>query len=232
MQALLGKGGKDARYGRVELSNRKLVQPRIDAVRLNARNRFQPSRIDEAIPGGVAGNGELDDVLSTQRGNQLLRRSERDDLSMVHDADAVAEPLRLLHIVSRQNDGAARLLEPVHQVPQMTPRWRIETGGGLIEKEQLRIAHQCARHRQPLLLASRQTAHARAALLFQLRCVDGLIHGEAAPVKAAKEPQRLLHRELVGKLGLLELNADALAQFARDRKSTRLNSSHRCISYA
>ena len=112
------------------------------------------SRIDEAIARRMAGDGELHNVLAAQRSNQLRRRSQRNDPSVIHDADAVAEPLRLIHVVGGQDDGATRLFELVHEVPQMTPRLRVEASGRLIEKKQFRIADQCAGHGQPLLLSS------------------------------------------------------------------------------
>ena len=77
-------------------------------------------------------------------------------------------------------------------------RLRIEPGCGLIEKQQLRIAHQRAGHGQPLLLPAGERAHARAALLLQLRRPDGFVHRDATAKEAAEEPQRLFDRELVG----------------------------------
>ena len=112
-----------------------------------------------------------------------------------------------------KNDGAAGLLELVDQVPEMAARLGIEAGGGLVEKQQLRIADQRAGHGQALLLPAREPADAGAALLFKLRGADGLIDGDAAAKKAAKQAQRLFYRELFRKLRLLELNADALAKF-------------------
>ena len=90
-------------------------------------------------------------------------------LSVIHDGHAVAQPLRLLHVMRRQNDRAPGLLQPIDQIPQMAPRLRIETCRRLIQKQQLRIADQRARHGQPLLLPARQPAYARLSLLFELR---------------------------------------------------------------
>ena len=51
---------------------------------------------------------ELDDVLGAERGDQLARRAERDDLAVIHDRDAVAQPRRLLHVVRGEQHRAAR----------------------------------------------------------------------------------------------------------------------------
>ena len=43
--------------------------------------------------------GQLDDAGDAQAGDQLRRRAARDHLAVVEDGDAVAEPLRLVHVV-------------------------------------------------------------------------------------------------------------------------------------
>ena len=89
----------------------------------------------------MSGNGKLDDMLTTEGRDQLLRSSRCNDLSMIHDPNTVAQSLRFLHIVGGQDDGSPRLLQAVHEVPQMTPCLGIEPGCGFIEKEKLRIAY-------------------------------------------------------------------------------------------
>src|SRR6185369_16555128 len=76
----------------------------------------------------------------------------------------------------------------------------------------LRIADHRARQREPLLLSSAQLPDARTALLAELHEVDHLVHAPAARIEAAEQPHGLLHRELVGELRLLELDAEPLAQ--------------------
>ncbi len=73
---------------------------------------------------------------------------------VIHDRDAVAEPLCFIHVMRRQDDGAPRLLELVHQVPQVAARLRIEPRRRLVEKQQLGIADQRAGHGKPLLLSA------------------------------------------------------------------------------
>ena len=95
------------------------------------------------------------------RGDQLARRAERDDLAVVHDRHAVAQPLGLVHVVRGQQDRPAGLLELLDEIPELPPRLRIEAGGRLVEKEQLGIADERAGERQPLLLPARERADAR-----------------------------------------------------------------------
>ena len=110
-------------------------------------------------------------MFSANGGDQLLRSAQRDDAAVIHDGDAVAQALGLIHVVRGENDGAARLLELVDQVPQMAARLGIEAGGRLVEKQQLRIADQRAGHGQPLLLpAGESCPRARCASLRAARC--------------------------------------------------------------
>ena len=118
---------------------------------------------------------ELDDVLGAERRDQLARRPERDDLAVVHDRHAIAQPLRFVHVVRREHDRAARALELVDEIPELPARLRIEPGRRLVEEQQLRIADQRAGEREPLLLAARQRADARAPLLLELHEPDDVL---------------------------------------------------------
>jgi hypothetical protein len=45
---------------------------------------------------------------------------------MVHDRYAVTQPLCLIHAVGGEDDGAPRLLQAIHQIPQLTACLGIE----------------------------------------------------------------------------------------------------------
>ena len=60
---------------------------------------------------------ELDDVLGAERRDQLARRAERDQLALVHDADAIAELVRFVHVVRGDQDGAAVARETARAPP-------------------------------------------------------------------------------------------------------------------
>ena len=75
---------------------------------------------------------------------------------LVHDHEPVAQLLRLVHVVGRQHERHAALLEPVQPIPQQVARLRVEAGGRLVEEQELRLVDQAARDRQAPLHAARQ----------------------------------------------------------------------------
>ena len=81
---------------------------------------------------GLGVYGKLHDMICSQPRNQIARRAERDDLAVVHDGHTVAETLRFLHIVGREQDGSATSLESANDVPQLSARLRIESGGWFV----------------------------------------------------------------------------------------------------
>ena len=93
--------------------------PRADARRSACRARPAPRRAARpAAPSSTAigrqrlplGERELHDVLGAERGDQLERRAQRDHLAVIDDGDPVAEPLRLVHVVRREQHRAPPLL--------------------------------------------------------------------------------------------------------------------------
>ena len=103
-----------------------------------------------------------------QPANQLRRRSLLDDAPVIDDRDAVAQPFGFFHVVRGQHDRAARAAKAQHQLPQLAARLRIQPGRRLVEEQDVRLADQRARDRQPLPLAARQLADPRVTLLSQL----------------------------------------------------------------
>src|SRR5207247_583671 len=91
------------------------------------------------------------------------------------------------------------------------------SSAGLVEEQQLRPRDKRARHRESLLLAARELAHPRGALLLEPDQAEHLLHGVRGPVKTAEQPYGLFDRELVGELRILQLNPQALAQGAGAR---------------
>ena len=69
--------------------------------------------------------------------DQLARRALGHDLRLVHHHQPVAELLGLVHVVGRQDQRHALLLEPVEAVPEQVPRLRIEARGRLVEEQQV-----------------------------------------------------------------------------------------------
>ena len=106
-------------------------------------------------------------------------------------------------------------LEPFDEIPQLPPRLRIEARGRLVEEQKIRIAHQGASQRQPLFLPARKIPHPRWRFLLELHQGDDLLRRRASGEEAAEQAHGFVHRELFGKLRLLELDAQALAELRR-----------------
>ncbi|MFU8842127.1 MAG: hypothetical protein ACNA8R_15700, partial [Nitriliruptoraceae bacterium] len=63
--------------------------------------------------GGVGVLDEVGDVRRRRRGDDALRRADLDDVAVLHDRDAIAEPERLVEVVRDEHDRAPELpLEP------------------------------------------------------------------------------------------------------------------------
>ena len=97
---------------------------------------------------------ELDHLLTAERCDELGGRPHRDHLAVVDHRHAIAEALRLVHVVRGEEHGLAALLEPLHHIPELPPRLRVESSGRLVEEQQVRIGNERARHREALLLAA------------------------------------------------------------------------------
>ena len=106
---------------------------------------------------------------------------------------------------------AARL-EALHHVPELPPRLGVESGGRLVEEEQIRIGNERARDGEALLLSARKLLHPRAAFLAQSDEVEHLIDLTPARKEAAEEEGHLFDRQLVGQMRLLQRDADPVAE--------------------
>src|SRR5215471_2727208 len=89
---------------------------------------------------------QFHNMLTTHGSDKVRGRTQSDDAAVVHDCHAITEPLRFIHIVCGQDDGATDAPEFFQQVPEVPARLWIEAGGRLIEKEQLGISDKRASH--------------------------------------------------------------------------------------
>ena len=148
-------------------------------------------------------------------GDQLARRAQGDDLALVDDGDAVAEPLGLVHVVGGEKDGSAAVLQVPDDLPELAAGLGVEARGGLVEEEELGISDQRDGDGEPLLLAAGKLLDQGVGLALQRDPGDRLVDGQARPVEAAKDDEQLAHRLLVGEPRLLEGHADSLADRRR-----------------
>src|SRR5579862_3289570 len=151
----------------------------------------------------------------TMFGDEVSRRAARDDPPVVDDGDPVAQPLGLVHVVRREDNRSPRCAKALDDVPHLAARLRVEARGRLIEKEQLGVTDERARHGQPLFLAAGERADACVDLLVELDDAHHVRDVVRVPVKALEQGETLTHRELFGELRLLERNADTLPELRR-----------------
>src|SRR5262249_18364289 len=109
----------------------------------------------------VAGR-EREDVVEVVRLEllaQLVRRSLRGELPEIHDRDAVAMPIGLVHLVRRDEKRRARLLTELGKpLPDEPARGRVETHGRLVQEEDARPVQQRGRNLEAAQHAPREIA--------------------------------------------------------------------------
>ena len=132
--------------------------------------------------------------------------------------DVIAQQLRFLHVVRREDDGLALRLDRLHQLPEVAARLRVEPGGRLIEKQHRRIVRP-ARSPAAGAAAGRLTACGRrgSASFSSAHSADHRLDVEAARVEAAEQRDALAHGEEVLQRGLLEEDAGLLAEALAER---------------
>lgn len=142
------------------------------------------------------------------------RRPLGRDAPLVHDDEAVAQLLGLVHVVRRDDEGDALPLEPEEPVPQDVPRLGVQAGGRLVEQEQLGAVDERPGDRQPSLHAAGERLDPVLAPLHELGEVEQLVGpltDEAA--RHAEEPavgvEVLLDGQLLVEVVLLGTAAEA-----------------------
>src|SRR3954463_2860869 len=131
---------------------------------------------------------------------------------MIDDRNAIAQDLRLVHVVRREDDRAAECFELRDEIPELTPGLWVESSRGLVEEDEVGLSDNCARERETLFLSARQFSDARAALFVELHEADRFVDRSPASIEAAEHSNGLFDRQLVGELCFLQLNSETLAQ--------------------
>src|SRR5258708_2397953 len=164
----LGKSrsGEECRHGAVKFRHAKFVAAVEGANVAHAAERSQ--HVDRQRAGLTVTEAELHDVLRAERLDQLPRTAQRDDLAVIDDRDAIAKNLRFVHVVRRQDGGLSRRLELFDEIPELSPRLRVESRRRLVEKQPLRVNDDRPGEREPLLLSARELSHARVPLILAL----------------------------------------------------------------
>jgi hypothetical protein len=91
---------------------------------------------------------------------------------MINHNDPIAERIRLLEILRRQQRCYSEVLEAGHQIPDGLPAPWIKPGSGLIEKHHLRTNHQTARNIYPPPHPAGVRSHAAIRSMDQIELAE------------------------------------------------------------
>src|SRR5208337_2816828 len=125
--------------------------------------------------------------MAAQAVDQVGGSAFGDDLTVIDNGEAVTEAFGLVHVVSREQDGATFFLEGANDVPELAAALGIEAGGGLVQKEDARIAYQRGGHGQALLLAAGELAYPGVGFLGELEFFEDVGGGTRIVVEAGEE---------------------------------------------
>src|SRR4051812_24073000 len=198
---LLGLLGRVGRQLEVDVLERRPRHGQV-AQPLAARERRARELVQQR--GRVLGLARDDLAGVVAPGHAVARRAgaERggralgDEAPLLDDRDAVAQRLRLVEVVGRQQDGLAEVLERAHDVPRRAPGRRVEPGRRLVEEDQLGVADEGEREVQAPQLAAAERARVRAGLLGEAGELDDLVDVARIGVEAGPVRDRLAHRDV------------------------------------
>ena len=133
--------------------------------------------------------------------DELARRPLGHDLRLVHDNEVVAQLLRLVHVVGRDDERRAAPLQLVEPLPKQVARLRVQAGGGLVEDDEVRLVDERASDRQAPLHAAGQGLDLVLGALVELDELEELIGPLAGDLAGDVEVARvhlqvLAHRQL------------------------------------
>jgi hypothetical protein len=104
-------------------------------------------------------------------GNRARRRQ-----FAVEDIDDAVASFGFVHIVGGDQHGQARVAEGMDLFPEIAPRLGIDTGGGLVQQQQLGFVQQAGGQRHALLPATGQMPRQLMLALGQAKPFQALIH--------------------------------------------------------
>ena len=162
----------------------------------------------------------FDDLARRVLGDEVPGRALGHDAAAVHDDEPVAQLLGLVHVVGREHERRAGLLQPVQALPHEVTRLRIEAGGGLVEQQQLGLVDERACDREPALHATRQRVDLRVAPVGQLHEIEQLL-GALLDERTRQVEVAAVDEQVVpdGELGVVVVLLRDHADAAADRRA-------------
>ena len=148
---------------------------------------------------------------------QCLGRAQRYEIAFIQDRQPVAT-FGFFHQVRGDDDGDMLLIaEDLEILPKVAPGAGIETGGGLVEKQNFRMMEQAFGELDAALHAAGESFYAIAGAVEQSDAGKNLVDagfefGPAQAVKVSLMPEILVGGELGIDALRLEDNADVAAQ--------------------
>ena len=167
----------------------------------SARTMHPPGRTSAAVVVQSERFGEDDDVKSRVGGEDDLVdsvvagevgwRSQRREPTAVDDGDAVAQRLRFVHRMCREQYRHTAGAERSHKIPCRRTRVRVHAGGRLIEKHDAGTSRERGRQRQALRLTAREAPYRGARRLSKSDEVEQRVGILGRLVVRGEQPQQL-----------------------------------------
>src|SRR5215510_3199719 len=123
---------------------------------------------------------------------------------MIDDGKAIAQSFGLIHVMRGEQNGTSGTLKGADDVPELPTALWIEASGGLIQKENSRISHECSGNREPLTLATGQLAHPGVLFLVELQLFKNLVARARLFVEAGEEFHSFANCQFFGETCFLQ----------------------------
>ena len=118
-----------------------------------------------------------------------------------------------------EQDGLAPRLDRARQVPKISPRLRVEPGGGFIEKHNIGVVDEGEREQGALTLAAGQLLRVAIEQLAQVAQLRQLCLGQPRRIQRAEQIEELAHGEMILERRVLELDTGLFAKRGADRRA-------------
>lgn len=172
---------------------------------------------------------------SEQGLDQFFRGVKGDDVTTVHDGDAIAQYFGFVHIMSRQDDGDAAVTHFANEIPEVAASLRVETGGWFVEEEYFGVVYQSGNDTETLFLAAREMLNIAVGFVAEVDFVEELTRVDALTIGCREELDQLSELGFILKAWSLRLDSDNRANFvwltgdinAIDRGATAVDGAQR-----
>ncbi len=158
---------------------------------------------------------DLDEALAEGTLLDLARFADLDDLTLVDDGYAIAQPLSLFDVMRGQEDGALGVAELLDQAVDLEANLGIEPGGRLIQKQELRIVDQGQSEGYALFLSAGKFGVIFVPLFRKLQAIEELVAVDTPRVERGKQLQSFVDLDFIRQVGGLQADADPVFDPAR-----------------